>query len=89
MATVRGLVIVTESPDPDADLRDVLDRGLPAAHAPRPDVVVTRDPIVLSYAARAPGYFTVTLPYDRTYVLVSADSDVAPAVAGRTRRPCP
>ena len=70
----REPVIVTESPGPADDLRDVLDRGLPAAQAPRPDVVVTRDPNVLSYAARRSDYFTVVLPYDRTYVFVSPDS---------------
>jgi hypothetical protein len=74
VATVRGVVVVSESPSPDADLRDILDRGLPAAHMPRPDVVVTHDPNVLSYAARRPEYLTVVLPYDRTYLLVSADS---------------
>jgi hypothetical protein len=76
VAAARQLVVVTESPSPDADLRDVLDRGLPDARAPRPDIVVTRDPDVLSYAARRPEYLTVILPYDRTYMLVSGDSSV-------------
>ncbi len=67
-------VIITEAPGPDADLRDILDRGLPAAHLPRPDVVVTRDPNLLAYAASSAEYFTVALPYDRTYFLVAVDS---------------
>lgn len=74
VATVRGPVVVTESPSPDADLRDVLDRGLPAAHAPRPDVVVTRDPNVIAYAESDQNYFTAVLPWTRTYALASADS---------------
>jgi hypothetical protein len=73
-ATAESPVVITETPDPGADLRDVLDRGLPAAHLPRPDVVVTRDPNLLAYAASSADYFTVALPYDRTYFLVAVDS---------------
>jgi hypothetical protein len=83
-ATAAPPVIIAEMPAPGTDLRDVLDRGLPATHMPRPDVVVTRDPNVVSYAATSAGYFTVVLPYDRTYVLVSADS--APAIPSQTDR---
>jgi hypothetical protein len=75
-ATATAPVIITETPAPGTDLRDVLDRGLPAAHLPRPDVVVTRDPNVLAYAANSAEYFAVALPYDRTYVIVPADSEV-------------
>ena len=73
-AAVRGPEVVTETPGPAADLRDVLDRGIPGMRAPRPDVVVTRDPNVLAYAASGAEYFTVALTYDRTYVLAVADS---------------
>ena len=77
-------VVITETPAPETDLRDVLDRGLPATHAPRPDVVVTRDPNVLAYTASSADYFTVALPYDRTYVLVAIDSvPVVPSQADR------
>jgi hypothetical protein len=67
-------VLIAERPAPETDLRDVLDRGLPATRAPRPDVVVTRDANVLAYAASSTDYFTVVLPWNRTYVLASADS---------------
>lgn len=67
-------VVITETPAPGTDLRDVLDRGIPAARAPRPDVVVTRDPNVIAYAMSSGGYLSVVLPYDRTYLLVAADS---------------
>jgi hypothetical protein len=67
-------VLITETPAPESDVRDVLDRGLPATHAPRPDVIVTRDPNVLAYAMSSADYFTVVLPWNRTYVLASADS---------------
>ena len=77
-------VVITETPAPETDLRDVLDRGLPATHAPRPDVVVTRDPNVLAYATSSADYFTVALPYDRTYVLAATDSASAvPSQADR------
>ncbi len=77
-------VVITETPGPETDLRDVLDRGLPATHAPRPDVVVTRDPNVLAYTASSADYFIVALPYDRTYVLAAIDS--APAASSQTDR---
>ena len=73
-ATATSPVVITEKPGPDTDLRDVLDRGFPATHAIRPDVVVTRDPNVISYAAASAAYFTAVLPYDRTYTLAAADS---------------
>jgi hypothetical protein len=72
--TTTPPVVITETPAPGADLRDVLDRGIPSARTPRPDVVVTREPTVISYATSSTGYFTVVLPYDRTYLLVTADS---------------
>lgn len=74
LATLPAAVVVVEPPGAGADLRDVLDRGLPASDAHRPDVVVSRDPRVISYANSSRDYFTVALPYDRTYVLVSADT---------------
>jgi hypothetical protein len=70
----RSPVIVAETPGPGADLRDVLDRGLPATSAPRPDVVITRDLEVLAYAASGADYFITTLPWNRTYVLATADA---------------
>jgi hypothetical protein len=76
-ATASSLVVVTETPGQGTDLRDVLDRGLPATGAPRPDVVVTRDPSVLAYAASSADYFTAIVPYNRTYLLVVADSTSA------------
>lgn len=45
------------------DARDLLDRGV--------DVLVTRDPAVLSYAAGRGDLATLPLPWDRTYVLLS------------------
>jgi len=76
-------IVVAESPVAGVDLRDVLDRGLVASNGPRPDVVVTRDPAVVSYAAGSRDYITVVLPYDRTYVLVSADTSPLPTPADR------
>lgn len=69
----------------NADLRDVLDRGLSNAGVRRADVLITRNPAVLAYAARRGEYRSVTLPWDRTYVLVApaGDSTVAPTPAER------
>lgn len=84
LATQGPPVVVAETPAPGTDLRDVLDRGLPAAGDPRPDVVATRDPDVLAYAAAGAGYLIGTLPWDRTYVLVAADvADTIPSDAER------
>jgi hypothetical protein len=77
-------VVVAETPAAGADLRDVLDRGLPDAGRPRPDVVVTRDPDVLAYAESGASYFIVALPWNRTYLLVTADSaSIIPSEADR------
>lgn len=67
-------VVVTQTPGAGTDLRDALDRGLPPTGGPRPDVVVTRDPDVLSYAAANAEYFVRVLPWNRTYVLIADDS---------------
>ena len=72
--TAASPVIVTETPPAGADPRDVMDRGLPATGGPRPDVVLTRDPDVLAYAASSAEYFIRALPWNRTYVLVTTDS---------------
>jgi hypothetical protein len=47
---------------PDADPRDALDR--------RADLVVTRDPALVDYAASRPELATFPLPWSRTYVLL-------------------
>jgi len=60
------------------DLRDVLDRGLPGADGRRPDVVITRDPDVLAYAARRDDYTSRALPWDRTYALLAPAADSTP-----------
>jgi hypothetical protein len=44
------------------DLRDALDRGA--------DLVVTRDPAVVDYAASRPAFAAFSLPWDRAYVLL-------------------
>jgi hypothetical protein len=74
----RGVVNVPVPPG--TDLRDLLDRGIPGTSGVRPDVVVTRDPDVLAYAARDSSYFSVPLPWDRTYILAvpGADSSALP-----------
>ncbi len=84
LTTARSPVVITQTTAPEADLRDVLDRGVPATGAPRPDVVVTRDANVLAYAANSADYFTDVLPWNRTYVLVAGDSpSVIPSEAER------
>ncbi len=69
-----------------ADLRDLLDRGRPAAGSPRVDVLVTRDPDVLSYAAQLGTYRSVALPWDRTYTLVAPHLDSAIASPSMEQR---
>ncbi|MHB1862244.1 MAG: hypothetical protein ACYCVL_04665 [Gemmatimonadaceae bacterium] len=67
-------VVFVDAPA-NADLRDVLDRGLPNAGVRAADVLITRNPEVLAYAARGGAYRSVTLPWDRTYVLVAPGGD--------------
>lgn len=73
-------VVVFGGVPPGTDLRDVLDRGMPDAGGRLPDVVVTRDPEVLAYAARRGEYLSVPLAWDRTYVLLVPATDTAPAI---------
>jgi hypothetical protein len=47
---------------PNGDLRDALDGGA--------DLVVTRDPAAVEYAAQRPEFEIFTLPWSRTYLLV-------------------
>jgi hypothetical protein len=55
---------------PEADERDLLDSpggtGRPTAH-----LLITRSPAVISYASSRPEFTRVSLPWDRTYVLVA------------------
>jgi hypothetical protein len=54
------------------DARDALDRGA--------DLIVTRDPALVDYAARRPELATFPLPWSRTYVLVQpASAEPLPA----------
>jgi hypothetical protein len=55
----------------DIDPRDAFDAGA--------DLMVTRDPELLDYAARRPEFATFSLPWNRTYVLWwPAEADSAP-----------
>jgi hypothetical protein len=56
-----GRPVIAIRPPVGDDARDLIDRGI--------DLLVTDDAAVLSYAADRPGYATVPLPWDRTYVL--------------------
>lgn len=79
-ALLPPAAVVVETLAPGTDLRDVLDRGLPGTNGRRPDVVVTRDPDVLAYAARLDYYFSRTLPWNRTYLLFAPDADSTTAM---------
>lgn len=62
--------------EPEADLRDRLDQTDGSNHAGRTtelpvDLLVTRDPAVLSYAATVPAFRRVPLPWLRTHVLLA------------------
>jgi hypothetical protein len=51
---------------PLGDARDALDRGA--------DLIVTRDPALVEYAAQRPEFATFALPWSRTYLLVQPAS---------------
>ena len=57
-----GQPVVEIAVSSTADLRDALDAGA--------DLVVSRDPSVIDYAANRPEFETFPLPWDRTYVLL-------------------
>jgi len=67
-------VVVTLTPLPGADLRDVLDHGMGTVDHRRPDAVFTRDPDLVEYARERGEYLVAALPWDRTYVLAAKDS---------------
>jgi hypothetical protein len=69
-----GRPIVTVRPGSGGDARDLLDHGI--------DILVSGDPEVLSYAAGRSDLRTVPLPWDRTYVLLSA---IPPSIADTVR----
>jgi hypothetical protein len=71
-AGVRGPVLKFVALPAGTDLRDALDRGVATIGLARVDVVATRDPEALAYAARQGDYRSLPLPWDRTYVLVAA-----------------
>ncbi|HET6836787.1 MAG TPA: hypothetical protein VFH24_02025 [Gemmatimonadales bacterium] len=59
---------------PLGDPRDALDRGA--------DLMVTREPALLEYAARRPGFAVHPLPWSRTYALIQMEQ--APPLAAAT-----
>jgi hypothetical protein len=69
-----------------ADLRDLLGRGLATPGSLRVDVLVTRDPDVLAYAAQLGGYRSFGLPWDRTYALVAPRTDSAAMMPNAAQR---
>jgi hypothetical protein len=60
------------------DPRDALDRGA--------DLVVTRDPAVVDYAASRPEFAAFPLPWDRTYILVQPAGAEPLTIAGDSVR---
>ncbi len=68
------------------DLRDLLDRGVPAPGTPRVDVAVTRDPDALAYAAQLGTYRSIALPWDRAYALVAPHLDSVPVAPTADQR---
>ncbi len=73
-AAAAGRPIITVRSGSGGDPRDLLDHGI--------DILVSGDPEVLSYAAGRSDLRTVPLPWDRTYVLLSA---IPPGIADTVR----
>jgi len=63
--------VVTLRLPPRTDLRDLLDGRLASRGMATPDVVVTRDEMVIDFARRHPGYFVDTLPWLTSHLLVT------------------
>jgi hypothetical protein len=63
---------------PGVDQRDLLDLAA-AGHPPRVDLLITRDPAVISYAGGKAGFSVLPLVWDRTYVAVSSSAPADPA----------
>jgi hypothetical protein len=62
---------------PGRDRRDFLDDGI--------DLLVTRDPATLDYAATLPQYISLPLVWDRTYVFLPSRSQAAGALSADAR----
>jgi hypothetical protein len=76
-------IAITITPPPGADVRDILEGR--EARTLRPDVVVTRDPLVIDFARRSGGYLVEPLAWNTTYVLAVLAPDAA-AVPNATER---
>ncbi len=62
---------------PGRDRRDLLDQGV--------DLLLTRDPRTLDYAATLPQFATAPLPWLRTHVLLTAGPRAAPSFSAEER----
>jgi hypothetical protein len=69
-----------------SDLRDVLDAPSGPSNRRRPDVVITRDPTVVSYAEQRRDYFTTALPWSSTYIFVASHAGETFSVASASDR---
>ena len=74
-AETGGLRVVVA---PGRDGRDLLDAGI--------DLVVTRDPAVLSYAATLAQFEALPLPWTRTYAFVTPENAAPPPLTRDARR---
>jgi hypothetical protein len=79
-------LVVENGFSPGTDLRDVLDHGVPAIGMPRPDALVTRDAMLIEYAARSGDYIIAPLAWSTTYVLAVAGADSASAIPDVSQR---
>lgn len=63
-------VIRIQVHSPELDERDILDQS-PGGPLHSPDLLITRNPDLLSYVGSRPGLRLVPLPWDRVYVVVA------------------
>lgn len=83
----RPLEVEASIPPRTVDLRELIDALPGPAGRNRPDVIVTRNPIVIAYAATRSDFLVKPLPWDITYVVVTATRPTAqtgPSLAERT-----
>lgn len=82
----RPLAVVTRLPPFDTDLRELIDAPVGPASLERPDVLVTRDPVVLAYGASRADFMIEPLPWTTTYVIATATQTSAQTEPTLTER---
>lgn len=82
----RPLAVITPIPPFTTDFRELMDAPTGPPSLNRPDVIVTRDPVVLAYAASRADFMIKPLPWTTTYVVVTTTAPSVQTAPSPTER---